>query len=171
MNSINELHKNPMFYYILVPVVAVVWPSLLYFQSLPEAQKDLAKEKQFVEDVNTLVPQILALDPMRMRDPKAKDSGSRTFAYTTEVDRVAKACGIRSFKVRPVKPVKNKQTGRNTQTANVSLKDVDLVRTTIFISTLLGDWTDLECTKISMSLPNKTETDIWKVDLSFHYTF
>ncbi len=170
MNSINDIHKNPMFYYVLVPVLAAIWPGLLFFQSLPEAQAELSKEKQYAVDVNNLVQQILTQDPIRLRDPKARDTGGRTFNYNNEIDRVAKACGIRSFKVDPSRIMTDTKSGRKSQTASIQLEDVGLVRTAIFISTLLGDWTDLECTKITLTL-NRNAEDDWKVDLGFSYIF
>lgn len=167
MNTLNDLHKNPMLYYVLVPLAAAVWPFLLYSQTLPQAQKELDKEKSYVVDVNNLVQQILTLDPMRLRDPNARATGGRTFDYATEVDRVAKVCGIGSYESRPEKVM---DKNRKTQSASVSLNNVGLVKIALFISTLLGDWTDLECTKIELDL-NKNEKDVWKVKLGFNYTF
>ena len=78
MNAMNDLHKNPMLYYILVPVLAAVWPLMLYSQMLPDAQEELNKEKQYVVDVNDLVQQILTMDPLRLRDPQAQNTGGPT---------------------------------------------------------------------------------------------
>jgi len=39
-----DLHKNPMFYYILAPVVLGLWPLLVYASYLPKSQEALRTE-------------------------------------------------------------------------------------------------------------------------------
>lgn len=168
MNTLNELHKNPLLYYVLVPVAVAVWPCLLYFQSLPQAQKKLVREKGFVGDVNSLVQQILTEDPTRLRDPRARAAGSRTFDYATEIQRVVQACGIGPYVSRTEKV--QSRGGRKTQSADVTLNNVGLVKAALFLSTMLRDWADLECDKIELNRI-KNEGDAWKVKLGFNYTF
>ena len=51
----NDLHKNPILYYLLIPVLVAAWPLLMWFKYLPAAQLDLQQQKDDVVDANDLI--------------------------------------------------------------------------------------------------------------------
>jgi hypothetical protein len=164
----SDLHKNPALYYILIPVLAAVWPLLLWARSLPAAEKDLAKWKGYVPDVNAVATEILRLDPDRIGTaPKATEP----FDYMTAVNRAAVKCGITSNNYGHSTGVKTKSsTGEESQTATVTLSDVTIVQACQFLSVLEMSWPHLDCTGVDLTQAKKV-LDRWEAKLQFKYFY
>lgn len=164
-----DLYKNPILYYVLVPVLVALWPLLVWSRYLPAAQKNLVKWKDYCPDVNTVVGEILRLDPERLSDgsPQVTDR----FDYTTAISRAAVKCGIPSGSYSHSTGMISKSSrGQQSQTGTITLKDVGVVQACKFLSMIQLDWPHLECTAVHLT-QDKTTPDRWTVKLEFTYFF
>jgi len=162
-----DIYKNPIFYYILVPVLVSLWPLLVKTVYLPQAQKSLSDELNCCKDAETEIKKILALDPERL-----EFSGSKTvsdeFDYAIAVDKIANQCQIpETSYVLSSKPTK-KSGEQKIQPAHISLKEVDIVRFAKFLSAFQFRWSKLQCDRLVIA-QKKGLPNIWKVDLDFKY--
>jgi hypothetical protein len=55
--------KNPLLYFLVVPVGIAIWPLLVWAMYLPNAQKSFAKEQALYEEGEVIIKNILDLDP------------------------------------------------------------------------------------------------------------
>ena len=157
-----DLYKNPITYYILIPVLAALWPLSLWLKFVPDMDRDRDQKKTYIQDANGLIAQILNLDPERMSYAKKKGEAV-DFEYEVAIHKVAQSCGVR-YEVFPGSRVKDKQTAR------VKIEDVDIVQCAKFLSTLQMHWANLQCTLVR--LDNKKNTrDRWDVSMEFIYYF
>ncbi len=164
----SDLHKNPVLYYILIPALVAVWPILLWMHYLPAAEKDLAKWKAYVPDVNSVATEILRLDPDRIGStPKAVEP----FDYMTAVNRAGIKCGLKTGTFGHTTGIKTKSsTGEESQTATVTLGDVTIVQACQFLSVLEMSWPHLECTGVDLTQAKKV-LDQWEAKLQFKYFY
>jgi len=166
----NNIHRNPIFYYIAVPVLIGIWPLLVWALYLPKAQDDLQQNLTLYQSkAEPLMLDILNLDPGRLDsvDPNEKTT---EFLYDTVVDRVASSCGIPPSKCK-LDPLQTHETsGQKSQSANVSLSQVDITTFARFLSTIQMRWPNLQCTNIVLT--QKTGLpDMWDVSLDFKYYY
>ena len=56
------------------------------------------------------------------------------------------------------------------QSANVTLKQVDLAKFAGFLSTIQLRWSNLQCSKLKLTT-KKGLTDTWDIDLEFKYYY
>lgn len=159
-----DLHKNPIFYYLLIPLLVGGWPLLMWFKYLPAAQEALQQQKLDMADANDLILDILTMDPDRLDYAKNAKGAAVEFSYGDAINQVAKTCGIRA----PV--LREKPRVAKVQAADVTLKDVDIVRCARFLSTLQLHWDRLQCTQIKLTA-QKGLKDRWDVSMTFNYTF
>jgi len=159
-----DLHKNPVLYYVMIPLLVGMWPLLLWFKYLPLAQEDLQQQKQDIVDANSIIHQILAMDPDRLDYAKNTQGETAEFTYGDAINQVAKTCGIATPVLREEKKTEKSQA------ATVTLPTVDIVRCAKFLSTLQLHWSKLQCTQINLN-KHKGLKDRWKVSLRFNYFF
>jgi hypothetical protein len=164
-----DLHKNPVLYYIGVPVLVAVWPLLVWSHYLPGAHKDLATWKGWFPDVNALAGEILRLDPDRLAD--GTPIVTERFDYLTAITRSASLCNIPpgSYSHQTGFTTKSSK-GQQSQTATVTIKGVSVVQACRFLSTLEVSWPHLECTAIDLTQDKKV-SDQWDVKLGFQYFY
>ena len=164
-----DLYKNPMLYYIGVPVLLAAWPLCIGTRYLPAAQKDLAKWKGYMPDVNSVAGEILRLDPERL-DDKAT-TGPEQFDYTTAIGRAASLCSIPSTNWSYNTGIKTKSAkGQQSETATVTLRGVGIVQVCQFLSRLQQSWPHLECTSINLTQDKKV-ADRWDAKVDFVYFY
>lgn len=164
-----DFFKNPVFFYVLIPVVAAAWPLLVWGRYLPAAQKNLARWKGWFPDVNALAVEILRLEPDRLIEgaPQVKEQ----FDYLTAISRAATKSGIPSGSYPHTTGMMARSSkGQQTQTATVTLKGVDIVQACKFLSTIQLDWPHLECTSIKL-LQDKGTLDRWTVTMGLEYFY
>ncbi|MHC4624529.1 MAG: hypothetical protein ACYS4W_11580 [Planctomycetota bacterium] len=145
-----DVYKNPNLYYVLVPVVLAMWPLLVWAVYLPGAERKFGEEKEQSEEARKKITEILTLDPGRLTSTGA-DGHAAEFEYATEVDKVARSCGIPASAYQLISKPKRRAKGQTTQNCRVVLKEVDIA--------------DLTLTKLK-GLP-----DAWKVGLNFKYYY
>lgn len=164
-----EVYKNPILYYVAVPALVALWPVVICFVYLPDAEKTLGDEMKSYSEAQRKMAGILLLDPGRLNsgDP---NTGSADFNYLVEVEKMARLCKIPaanySFGSRPPRA----PSGQKSQIANVELKDIDITRFARFLSTLQLRWANLQCEKVSLE-KKKGSPDKWDVELGFKYYY
>ena len=164
-----DIYKNPILYYILVPIIVALWPLFVRTLYLPNAERSLTREMNQYNDANDIMLQILTLDPGRLEFGESKNAAGE-FDYANVVHRVASSCKISStnydFSSRPATTSK----GQKTQNCHVELKQVDITRFAKFLFTIQLRWANLQCEDVKLAkkpgLP-----DMWDVDIEFRYYY
>jgi len=162
-----DIYKNPIFYYILVPAIVGLWPLLVRAIYLPAADKNLEAQQAQSKKAEAIMMEILTLDPDRITD--ANDAPAE-FTYDRAVERVAGSCGIppSKHKLNPGMPMTI--GGQKSQSASVSLKQVEIVKFARFLSMIQLRWANLQCNRVKLTkkagLP-----DMWDVDIEFKYYY
>jgi hypothetical protein len=163
-----DIFRNPVLYYILVPVIIALWPLLVWAVYLPETGRSLDRDIEQYKKAQKNIEGILSLDADRLQLADAK-AGAVEFDYFNEVYRIATVSGIPHAKCKLnsglIIPGEQKS-----QTAKVNFSDVDIVKFARFLSTIQLRWANLQCTRIRLSM-NKGLPDSWDVDLDFKYYY
>lgn len=164
-----DIYRNPMLYYILVPVALALWPSIVAAIYLPKANKACNAEIFDLNKARDLIAEILIIDPARL---EFSDPGSEAaeFDYYDAVDKVADSCKLPTAKKKvTVKPIieKNKQ---KTQECSVILYDVSIATFAKFLSTIQLRWGRLECLRARLTR-KRGLADKWQVTLDFKYRY
>ena len=113
--------------------------------------------------------EILALDPDRLESAGGKDAGAK-FDYATAIEKVASLYAISATNYKLSSGRMITTADQKSQSANVSLKQVDLTKFSNFLSTIQLRWASLQCTKIKLT-KKKGLPDSWDVDLAFKYYY
>ena len=169
MKDIKEIYKNPMFYYILVPSLAALWPALIWGVYLPGAQAGYKNDTQQYVKAQQLIEELLSIDPDRLNYTKGKNT-TAGFDYATAVQQAAEFCSIPADNYKLSSGIILKSEGQKNQSANIALKGVEITKAARFLSTLQLRWSGLQCTKITFR-KNKGVPDAWDVDLTFKYYY
>jgi hypothetical protein len=169
MKDIKEIYKNPMFYYILVPALAVLWPAIIWGVYLPAARASLSEEMDQFAKAEQQIEELLAADPERLNATKAKQTAAG-FDYATAVQQTAEFCSIPTASYKLSSGIITKTEGQKTQAANVSLKGIEVIKAARFLSTIQLRWSGLQCTRVALK-KNKGLPDNWDVDMTFKYYY
>ena len=128
-----DIYKNPIFYYILVPAVAGIWPLLVGVVYLPQVQENWDKERDVYNQSQEIIKDILTLDPERL-DFSNSNKGSSKFDYARVVDDIASLCKIPASNYNISSRPARTSGGQKSQSAMVILKDVDITSFAEFLS-------------------------------------
>lgn len=169
MKNIGEIYKNPMFYYILVPSLAALWPIIIWGVYLPSAKAKYNNDAEQYQKALPLMEDLIAADPERLNATKGKETATG-FDYATAVQKAADLCSIPANNYKLSSGTIQKSEGQKTQPANISLKGVEIAKAARFLSSIQQHWSGLQCTKISFR-KNKGQRDLWDVDLTFKYYY
>jgi len=164
-----DLYKNPLFYYILVPVITALWPLLVYFVCLPKAQRSWNLEKDQYNKAEQTIAEILAVAPERLDFANAKKTAAE-FDYAVAVEKIANLCGVSSSNYKLSSGPIVTSGGRKNQNAKVDLKQVEIVKCTKFLSLIQLHWPGLQCTQLKLD-KRKGLPDTWDIALDFKYYF
>ena len=164
-----DIHKNPFFYYILIPVLAAVFPAIVWGVFLPGARKDFNDEKEQFVKGQTLIEELLKADPDRL-DFNDRKGDSAGFDYATAVAETTEFCSIQTdnYVLSSRNPITT--GGQKSQSATVTLKDVDITRAARFLSHIQLRWSGLQCTDIKLR-KQKGLPDSWDVAYTFKYVY
>lgn len=164
-----NMPKNPILYYIAVPVLVGLWPLLVWAVYLPNARKDLDKTLAENNKAEPIMMDIINLDQSLL---EAADPNENTaeFSYDNVVYQVASSCSIPpsncNLNARSIQTT----SGQKTQAANVKLSQTGIVTFARFLSTIQARWPNLQCTSVTLTqkpgLP-----DIWDIDIEFKYYY
>ena len=165
-----DVYKNPILYYILVPVVVALWPLLVWSVYLPQAQEVWQYEKKQYIRAEKTIDEILALDNGRLESADPNKTGTK-FDYTYEVNRFAGMFRISEddYTISSLPPVMV-SGGQKSQGAKVVLKQIGLARFAQFLSAIQLRWANLQCMRVTLT-PSKGVPDMWKIDLDFRYYY
>jgi hypothetical protein len=165
-----DTFKNPVVFYVAIPVLAAAWPLFTWYKVFPQAVEGSRKWQGYVEKSEPLMVEILHLDPDRA-DPANTQTNSEEFDFVSAMDRVARLCRISTANSDPSAstPIGGGSKPK-TQRGAIELKNVSIEQVAQFISTIRMQWPGLDCTKISLDY-NEGTKDNWKVDLEFKYYF
>ncbi len=164
-----ELYRNPILYYVLVPVLACAWPLLVWGYYLPQAKSNWEKDRESFWKAQDLIVEILEQDQERMTVAEETRKLGK-FTYAEAVDRVANLCRIPSGNWSQTTGSIVISNGKKMQQARVSLEKVSIVQAAKFLSTIQAMWVDLTCDRVKL---NKREglPDQWDMDLNFMYAY
>ncbi len=164
-----DIYKNPILYYILVPALIGLWPLFVWAIYLPAADKNLKNQQAQAEKAEAIMMEILTLDPDRREFTDANNVGAE-FTYAGAIDNVARSCGIPPSKYKLSSGMLITSRDQKSQSASVSLKQIDIVKFARFISIIQLRWANLQCNRVKLTkkpgLP-----DMWDVDIEFKYYY
>jgi hypothetical protein len=164
-----EIYKNPIIYYIAVPVIMLWWPLLVWAIYLPNARQELKDMMAQHKQAEPVMMEILTLDPGRL---EAADPNETTaeFTYDRAVDMIASLCGIPPSKCDLNARSVQTSGGQKSQSANVKLSQIDITKFARFLSTIQMRWPSLQCTKVILTQKPGLK-DVWDVDVDFKYYY
>ena len=164
-----KMHKNPVVYYIAVPVLITLWPLLILGVYLPSIEENLGEERDEYKRAQKVMEEILKLDPDRLSSAVNRE-GTAEFDYAKAVEEIASTCGISSTNYNiSSKPIRT-TSGQKTQSAMVVLKQVDVTKFARFLSIIQLRWANLQCENVTLT-KQKGLSDLWKVDIEFKYYY
>jgi len=166
---VKDFYKNPLFYYILAPALLALWPVFLWLVYLPATEKASARDQQRYEDAQPIIEEILTLDPDRLRITEGKAAGDQ-FDYANAVQKVASLNRIAASSYKLASGMLISTSGQKSQSARVSLKDVNITQISSFLSTIQLYWPDLQCNTLKLT-KRKDSADSWDADFDFKYYF
>jgi hypothetical protein len=164
-----DILKNPFIYYIAALVIAVLWPVIIWGIYLPGARSAFGDDKDQYTKAQQVIDELLIADPERLNYNEQK-AGAADFDYATAVQGTAEFCSIGPGNYKLSSGIVTTSEGQKSQSASVSLKDVDITRTMRFLSAIQLRWSGLQCTKVTLR-KKKGLPDAWDVDFTFKYYY
>jgi len=164
-----DIYKNPILYYIIVPIVVALWPLLVWATYLPRVEQNWEGGTNEYKQALAVMLDILTIDPDRLEFADTNDVAAE-FDYAVAVDKIASQCRISAANYKLSAGPVMESRDQKSQTAKVALKGVDMARFAEFLSTMQLRWADLQCTKIKLT-KKKGLPDTWDVDLDFKYYY
>ena len=169
MKDFKYIHKNPMFYYILAAALAAVWPLIVWGIYVPAAKVRFNNDREQFINAQEVVDELLKIDPERLNYSQEKGK-SADFDYATAVQQASELCSIPTGNYKLSSGIIISSKDQKSQSGNVSLKDVDMVKAARFLSTIQLRWPGLQCTKVTLK-KKKGLPDSWEVDYAFKYFY
>jgi hypothetical protein len=169
LKDLEKYYKNPLFYYVLAPSVLTLWPLFLWLVYLPATQKAWAREQDQYTRSQPVIDEILSLDPERLHLTDTKNPAGQ-FDYATAIQKVASLYHIPPASYKLASGMLITTSGQKSQSARVSLKDVNISQVANFLSTVQLHWPDLQCNTLKVS-KRKDSVDSWDADFDFKYFF
>jgi len=118
-------------------------------------------------DANDIMLQILELDPDRAIDV---NDAPAEFTYANAVNRTAALCKIPPTKYKLSSRMITKSERQKSQSANVVLKEVDIISFGKFLSLIQKRWANLQCNRVKLTRKEGLP-DVWDVDVEFKYYY
>ena len=166
-----DIYRNPILYYILVPIVVGLWPLLAWAMYLPRAESDVQEQMAQYKKAEPIMTEILTLDPGRLDFADQNDTVAE-FTYGGAVDWVASLCKIPPTSCDVSASTIMTANNQKTQTAKVALTQIDIVRFAKFLSMIQFRWGNLQCERVKLTKKEGlANNDLWEVDIEFKYYF
>ena len=163
-------YKNPTVYYIAVPVIAGLWAILAGFVFYPASIEAWEESRSDFESVEKQIKQLIALQPKRLDykvDQKAKPE---EFDFTKTINDFARVFSISDSNYNLTVRGQTKRAGRETRSATIVIKTIDIEKLAQFLSAMLLRWPELKCEVLSVEKVKKTKNN-WKVNMSMTYYY
>lgn len=161
--------RNSVIFYIIVPVLAAIWPALVLGLYLPDTQEKLKNDISDYTDANNIMLDILSLEPERI---ESGDPNKETveFAYELVIFEIASLCEIPSAKCKLNSGTTIDSKNSKSQSATVRLSNIDITRFAKFLSIIQTRWPKLVCN--SVKLDKKVNVpDEWDILIDFKYFY
>lgn len=165
-----DIYKNPLLYYIAIPIVAALWPLLIWAAYLPASERSLMDEINQYKKAEQIMLEILRLDPARLELADSNTS-SEEFDYALAVQRVASLYEISPANYKLSSGIIIKSGGQKSQSATISLKDIGIDKFANFLSTIQLHWANLQCSHLKLTKKKSPPPNIWDADLEFKYYY
>jgi len=166
-----DIYKNPILYYIVVPVIVGLWPLLVWAIYLPAAQKDVEEQIAQYKKAEPIMLEIFTLEPDRLEFADANDTAA-DFTYGEAVDRVASLCRIPPSKYNLSSAMIITTNDQKSQSASLDIKQVDIRKFARFLSMMQLRWANLQCEQLKLTKKqNLPDNDMWDVDIKFKYYY
>ncbi len=164
-----DIYKNPILYYILVPAIVALWPLFVWAIYIPASENNMKDQQTQAKKAEEIMMDILTLDPDRRQFGDSNDVGTE-FTYDHAVEGVARSCGIppSKYKLSPGMPMTT--GGQKSQSASVSLKQIDIVKFARFLSKIQLRWANLQCNRVKLT-KKQGIPDMWDMDIDFKYYY
>jgi hypothetical protein len=164
-----EFYKKPEFYYFIVPVFVIVWILTVAFLTLPTAEDKLGDAERDDTLIQGYVTTILTNEPGRI-NYKEKEKKTGKFAYEIEIEKFAKMHNIppSAYTLTSAGPIKRRK--QLTQSADVTIKSIDIERFAKFLSSIQQSWPNLQCDSMALA-KQKNALDVWDAKMKFIYIF
>ena len=166
-----DIYKNPVLYYIIIPIIVAVWPLLVRGFYLPAAQEDVKEQITQSERAIPIMLDILNLDPERLQFADANNAASE-FTYDGAVDWVTSICKIPSSEYKVSSSLIITANKQKTQSAKVDLRQVGIIRFAKFLSMIQLRWANLQCERVKLTKKEGlADKDVWDMDIEFKYYY
>jgi hypothetical protein len=165
----NKYLKNPLFYIIVVPILAGLWMLYSWTFAYPASVQKWEDSKTEYKEAQNMIEQILKIEPQRLTFKQEK-AQSTDFDYTNVMDQFTKEFNIApdnyTLNVRGI----TKKSGKSVKGADLSIKTIDIENLCKFLSAVLTRWPELDCETFRL---DKLEAgkNAWKVTLHFTYSY
>lgn len=163
-----EVYRNPLLYYLLIPVLVGLWPLLVWGIYLPRSQDDLKTEGSLCLEGQTHVIEILRLDPGRL-DP-VKGPATMEFEFSSAGNQAANLCKIPSSSCIINAGSQSTSEGRKRQDGRIKLTGVSIIQAAKFLHSMQSTWVTLQCQDVKLQR-KKGMPDQWDVDFRFVYYY
>ena len=164
-----DIYKNPIFYYITIPVIIGIWPLLVWVIYLPAAEENIENQQGQYKQAEGIMMEILNLDPDRLEFVGPNDTDAE-FSYANAIREVALKCGIPPSKYELNSGMIISTREQKNQNAKVDLKEVEIVTFANFLSMIQFRWADLQCDRVKLT-KKKNVADMWDIDMEFKYYY
>jgi len=166
-----DIYKNPILYYIAVPVIVGLWPLLVWAIYLPNAQQDVEDQLERYTQAEPIMIEILTLEPDRLEFSDANDTDTE-FTYGEAIDRIASLCRIPPSKYNLSSAMIITTKGQKSQSASIDLKEIDIRKFARFFSMMQLRWPNLQCERLKLSKKqNLPDNDMWDIDIELKYYY
>ncbi|MHC4525480.1 MAG: hypothetical protein ACYSU8_08100, partial [Planctomycetota bacterium] len=132
--------KSPNFYYILVPVMAVLWAIMAGLVFYPKSVDAWEESQAEYEKAQNLIDELVDKQPERLAYKVDENDKSEEFDFTKTITQFAQAFSIPSSSYNLSVRGEANRAGRKTQSATISIKDIDIEKMAQFLSALLLRW-------------------------------
>lgn len=169
MKDFKNIHKHPMFYYVLVAAIAAIWPVLMWGVYVPSAKIKFNSDMEQFNKAQEDIDELLKIDPERLSFAQEKGKNA-DFDYATAVQEAAGFCSIPPGNYKLSSGIIITSKDQKSQSAQVSLKDVEITKAARFLSTIQLRWSGLQCTKVNVR-KKKGLPDTWDAEFAFKYFY
>ena len=160
--------KNPNVYYIAVPVIAGLWAVLVGFVFYPGSIEAWEKSQSDFNIVKKQIGDLVVLQPERLAfDEKTKPE---EFDFTKTINDFAGVFSIPDSNYNLTVRGRTKRAGRQTRSATIMIKTIDIEKLAQFLSAMLLRWPELKCEVLSFEKVKNTKNN-WKVNMSLTYYY
>ncbi len=161
-----DIYKNPVLYYIAVPVAVALWPLLIWGVYLPRTGTSIDNKFNDYIEAQHYMEEILKSDPDRI----SASAASGEFDYATEIEKVASLCNIPSTDYTLSSGIIIKSGKQKSQNAKVILKQAGIAQAARFLSIIQYRWANLKCEQLKLTR-REDLPDVWTVDIDFKYYY